>query len=78
MISVGLGGQSSAGSREVITPVLLPEPRREFSHARRRMYGDALEHIDQIRVRIDAMQSARNDQTLNDADVSCAEFSPTK
>jgi hypothetical protein len=42
------------------------------------VYGDALEHIDQIRVWIDAVQSARDDQTLDDPDVSCAEFGPAK
>lgn len=65
-------------AHRIAREALLPEPRREFSNARRRVYGDALEHINQVRVRIDAVQSARNDQALNDTNVSRAELSPAK
>ena len=42
------------------------------------MLADPLQHIDQVGVRIDAVQSAGDDQALDDADVLGAEFGPTE
>jgi hypothetical protein len=39
---------------------------------------DALQDINEIGIRIDAVQSAGDDQTLDDSDVSGAEFGPAK
>jgi hypothetical protein len=40
------------------------------------MLADALQHVDEIGVRIDVMQSAGHQQTLHDANMSGAEFGP--
>ncbi len=40
--------------------------------------ADALQHIDQIGVRIDAVQSAGDDQALDDTDVFGAELGPAE
>jgi hypothetical protein len=42
------------------------------------MLAYTLQHIDQVSVRIDVVQSAPDDEALCDADVLCAHFSPTK
>lgn len=42
------------------------------------MLADTLQDIDEISVRIDAVQSAGDDQTLRDADLLGAEFGPTE
>lgn len=57
---------------------LLPQPRGEFGRAFGRMLTDALQHIYQIRVGIDAVQLAGADQALDDADVLGAQFGPAK
>lgn len=43
-----------------------------------RMFVDALQDVDQVRVWIDVAQFARNEQTLNRSDVFGAEFDPAK
>jgi hypothetical protein len=58
--------------------LLFPEPWRQFGNPRCGVLCDALEHIDEIGIRIDAVQSAGDDQTLDDADVSGAEFGPAE
>jgi len=35
--------------------VLLPQPRRKFSHPRSRMLTDSLQNVDEIGVRVDAV-----------------------
>ena len=55
-----------------------PEARRELGDAAGRMFADPLQHIDEVGVRIDAVQSAGDDQTLDDADVLGAEFGPAE
>ena len=42
------------------------------------MFADPLQHIDQVGVRIDAVEPARYDQALDDADVLGAELGPAK
>ena len=43
-----------------------------------RMLTNALQHIDEIIVRIDVMQPTGDQQALHDANVPGAEFGPTK
>ena len=42
------------------------------------MLADPLQHIDEIGVRIDAVESAGDDQALDDADVLGAELGPAE
>ena len=42
------------------------------------MLSHTLEHIDEIGIRIDAVQSASNNQALDNADVFSAKFCPAK
>src|SRR5687768_3383428 len=42
------------------------------------MFADALKYIDEIGVRINSVQAARNNQTLDDSHVLCAELSPAE
>ena len=42
------------------------------------MLADALEHVDQIGIRIDVMQLAGRDQALDDADVFGAKLGPAE
>ena len=58
--------------------MLFPEPWRQFGNPSRGVLPDELEHIDEIGVRLDAAQSAGDNQTLDDTDVPGAELSPTK
>ena len=55
-----------------------PPAWREFSHTRGRVLPHTLQHVDQLGVGIDAVQSAGDHQALNNADVFSAEFRPTK
>ena len=58
--------------------MLRPESRREFSDSAGGVLADALEDVDEVGVRIDAVQSAGGDQALDDADVPGAEFGPAE
>ena len=58
--------------------VLFPQPRRELGDAAGGMFADSLQHIDEISVGINAVQSAGDDQTLDDADVLGAELGPAE
>ena len=42
------------------------------------MQSDALQHIDQIGVRVDALQAAGDHETLEDAQLLSTQFGPTK
>jgi hypothetical protein len=42
------------------------------------MLADPLQHVDEIRVRVDTLQAAGGDQALHDARVLGADFGPTK
>jgi hypothetical protein len=42
------------------------------------MCTNSLQHIDEIGVRVDTVQAAGDDQTLDDADVLGAEFGPAE
>ena len=66
------------GAQRIISEVLFPEARRQFGDTRGRMLPHALKHIDEIGVRIDAVQAAGHDQTLDNADMSGPELGPTK
>ena len=48
--------------QRIVGEMLFPEPRRQFGNPSDGVFPDALEHIDEIRVRIDAVQSAGDDQ----------------
>ena len=58
--------------------VLLPEPWREEMDVARWVALDTLQDIHQVGVRIDALQTARPQQALDDADVLGANLGPTK
>ena len=58
--------------------MLLPQTRRQLSNFARRMNAEPLQHIDQVGIGVDAMQAARDDQTLHDADVLGAELGPAE
>jgi hypothetical protein len=66
------------GAQWIIREMLFPQPGRQFCNPRSGVLGDALQDIDEIGIRIDAVQSASDDQTLDDSDVSGAEFGPAK
>jgi hypothetical protein len=57
---------------------LFPEPGGQFRNPRGRMLTHALEDVDQIRIRVDVVQSAGHDQTLSDSDVLGTELCPTE
>ena len=56
--------------------MLLPQTRGELGHSSSGILADALQNIDEVGVRIDAVQTAGDDQTLHDADLLSAQFSP--
>jgi hypothetical protein len=58
------------GAHRVGREVLFPQARCEFGDAAGGMLADPLQHIDEIGVRIDAVKSAGDDQTLDDADTA--------
>ena len=66
------------GAHGVGGEVLFPQTRRQFGDAAGRMLADPLQNIDEVGVRIDAVQPAGDDQTLDDADVRGAELSPSR
>lgn len=66
------------GAHRVGVEVVFPQTWCKFSDAASRMLADPLQYIDEVGVRIDAVKSAGDDQTLDDADVLRTEFSPAK
>lgn len=56
---------------------MLPESRREFADTTGRTLPDTLQHIAQIVVGIDLVQSASHDQARHDAGVPSAKFKET-
>ena len=58
--------------------VLLPQAGREELDLKRGMGIDALQHIDQVDVGIDALEATGGQQTVDDADVTRAHFRPTE
>jgi hypothetical protein len=66
------------GAQWIIREMLLPQPGHQFGDSRSGVLRDALQDINEIGIRIDAVQSAGDDQTLDDSDVSGAEFGPEK
>ena len=49
--------------------MLLPQLGREFGDSAGGLIGDALQNVDEIAVRIDALQPTGDDQALDDADL---------
>jgi hypothetical protein len=66
------------GTQGIGGEVLLPVARREFDDAAGGMFADPLQPIDETSVRVDAVQSARDDQALDDANVLRPEFGPAE
>jgi len=66
------------GTQRIGGEVLLPQSWREFVDSIRGVLTDTLQHIDEIVVGIDPVQSASDDQTLHDTDVMGADFGPAK
>ncbi len=58
--------------------VLFPQAGREELHLKGGMGIDALEHIHQIDIGIDALQATGGEQTVDDARMSGAHFGPAK
>jgi hypothetical protein len=69
---VDLGAHGAGGE------VLFPQSWREFGDVACGMLADPLQHIDEISIRIDAVEPARDDQALDDADVLRAELGPAE
>lgn len=65
-------------SQRIASEELLPQSRREFVDAAGRMPTDPLQHIDQIVVGIDLVESAGDDQALHDPDLPGTEFGPAE
>ncbi len=61
-----------------VREVLLPEPRREEMNLTGGMGIDALEHIDEVDVGVNALQSARGNQALHDAHILRADLRPAE
>ena len=55
-----------------------PEPWRQLGDLRGGVLTNTLQHIDQIIIRIDVVQTAGGDQALQDADLLGAEFRPAE
>ena len=66
------------GAQRIGGEVLFPQAWSEFGDAAGGMLADPLQHIDEVGVRIDAVEPARDDQALDDADVLRAEFCPAE
>ena len=66
------------GAQRVIGEEGFPEPGGELGDARGGMLADALQDVDQVGVGIDAMESAGDDQALDDADLFGAELGPAE
>ena len=62
----------------MVGEVLFPQARREKVDLQGGMGIDALEHIDQIDIGIDALEATGGQQTLDDADMARADFRPTE
>ena len=56
----------------------LPPPGRQLGDACSGMLADPLQHVDEVRVRVDALQAASCDQALHDARVFGANFGPAE
>ena len=65
-------------SQRIVSEERLPKSRRKFVDAAGRMLPDTLQHIDEILVRIDPVQSASDKQALHYTDEFCAEFGPAE
>lgn len=66
------------GPQQIICKHLLPDPRRELMHQRRRMLADTLQHIHELIVRVDVVQPTGRQQTLHNADVLGAKLCPAE
>ena len=73
-----LDGPIDRGPVGVCGEAFLPEPRRQRGDVAGRMTLDALKHVDQVGVRIDALQPARNEQALEDPDVLRPDLRPAE
>ena len=65
-------------AKRLIRKVLFPQSWSELDDTGGWMLADPLQNIDQVSVRIDAVQTAGHDQTLSDTDVLRAELCPTE
>ena len=68
--------QRQVGFKRLISKQGFPHSRRQFDHPAGGMFADALQHIDQVRVRIDALEFAGHQQTLNHRDALGTDFRP--
>jgi hypothetical protein len=65
-------------AHRIIGEHCFPHARCEFFDAAGGVLGDALQHIGEVDVRVNVVQSAGGEQALNDADALSADFSPAK
>ena len=54
--------------------MLLPQSRRELGDVARGVQGDSLQHVDEVGVGVDSVQTTGDDEGLDDADVLGAEW----
>ncbi len=62
----------------ILREVLLPQAGREQVYLKSGMGIDPLEHIHEVDIGIDALQAARGNQALHDADIVGTDFRPAK
>ena len=55
-----------------------PHARRQFDDLARRVFADTLQYIDQVGVRIDALQPASDQQALDETDALGTDFGPSE
>ena len=65
-------------AKRIVGEELLPQSRREFVGSAGRMLADPLQHIDQIVIGIDLVNSVGHDQAMHDPDVFGPEFGPAE
>jgi hypothetical protein len=58
--------------------VLFPQPGREELNLQGRMGIDALEHIDEVDIGIDALEATGGEQTVDDSYMPSPHFRPAK
>jgi hypothetical protein len=68
--------QRQIGFQRLISEQGFPYSRRQVDHPAGGVFTDALQHIDQVRVRIDTLEFTGYQQTLNHRDALSTNFRP--
>ena len=64
--------------QRLISKELLSHPRRELGYTRCRVNAYALQYVQEVSVRVDAIQPARPDEALHDTGVLGTDFGPAE